>query len=65
MNQPIIEIRTYQFKYGLLHLERIEAERMTEEEIVEMSPHAGPLLSVQDGEMPADEFFQLEDFLDL
>lgn len=65
MSQPTIEIRTYQFEYGLLHLERAEADRLTTEDITERYASAGPLLSVQDGEMSADEFFLLEDFLDL
>lgn len=63
--QPLIEIRTYQFKHGLLHLERVEAERMTTEDIAERYASAGPLQAEWDDEMPADQFFQLEDFLDL
>lgn len=63
--QPLIEIRTYQFESGLLHLERVEAARLLDEEVVEMHPAAGRLLGVWDDEMEASAFFSLEDFDDL
>lgn len=55
-------IRTYEFDKGFLHLERKAADGLSAEEIEEMY---GKVLSTQDGEMPASEFFDLPDFRDI
>jgi hypothetical protein len=57
-----IKIRTYEFDKGFLHLERKTADGLSAEEIEEMY---GKVLSSQDGEMPAAEFFELPDFRDI
>lgn len=57
-----VQIRTYEFSKGFLHLERRTADSMSAEEIEEMY---GPVLSMQDGEMSAEEFFDLPDFRDI
>ena len=60
--QEMVQIRTYEFDKGFLHLELAAVKDMSTEEIEEMY---GAVLSVQDGEMPADEFFDLPDFRDI
>ena len=63
--QAIIEIRSYRFQYGILHLERAAAKGMTNEEIAEQYAEQGPLLEVLDGEMSEAAFFALSDLRDL
>ena len=60
--QEMVQIRTYEFNKGFLHLELAAVKDMSTEEIEEMY---GTVLSVQDGEMPADEFFDLPDYRDI
>lgn len=57
-----VQIRTYEFDKGFLHLERKTADGLSPEEIEEMY---GTVLSTHDGEMPADEFFDLPDFSEI
>lgn len=63
-NQEIemVQIRTYQFSEGCLHLERGTAESMSNEELIDMY---GSILSVTDGVMPADKFWKLPDFSEI
>jgi len=57
--QDKIQITTYEFEDGLLHLERGAASL---EEVTDMH---GPVLKSWDGEMSAKQFFSLPDFNDL
>lgn len=62
----MILIRSYEFKHGLLHLERGVAEGMSNEEVADHYGFGkGDLLSVRDGEMPERQFFALQDFRDM
>jgi hypothetical protein len=57
--KQMVQITTYEFEKGLLHLER---GAITLEEVVEMY---GPVLKSWDAEMPAQQFFSLPDFGDI
>ncbi len=64
-SQEIIEIRTYRFKHGVLHLERAATVNMPDEEVAEQYGDQGPLLKAWDGKMSAEEFYDLPDLRDL
>ena len=60
-----IPIRTYRFKYGVLHLEKAATVGMPDEEVAEQYADQGPLLEAWNDEMSATEFFDLPDLRDL
>ncbi len=55
------EIRTYQFKYGIVHFSRAEAAERGDSSIVDEFHLHGPLLDAWDDEMDEEEFNALED----
>ncbi len=61
----IIQIRSYRFQYGILHLEKAAADSMTDAEVAEEYYIKGPLLEAWYDQMDQKEFFDLEDFRDL
>lgn len=63
--QEIIQIRSYRFQYGILHLEKATADSMTDAEVAEEYYIKGPLLEAWYDQMEQKEFFALEDFRDL
>jgi len=66
MKNATIAIRTYRFRYGILHLELSEAKQQSTEDIIEnYGGGKGQLLEVWDDEMSAEEFYDLEDFREL
>lgn len=62
----MIAVRSYEFQYGLLHLELSEARHHTTEDIIESyGGGKGKLLDVRDGEMPARQLAALSNFREL
>ncbi len=59
MKAHMINIRTYEFETGILHLER---GALTDQEALEYYEDAGKLLSAHDSEMTEKQFFALPDF---
>lgn len=66
MKTNLVEIRTYEFKYGLLHLSLSDAKSMSDEEVIDKFGFGkGPLLDKWDDVMAKKEFKQLADFREL
>jgi hypothetical protein len=63
--EEIIQIRTYRFQYGVLHLQRASVKGMTDADILEEYCDKGPLLEAWDDEMGVEEFYGLPDFREI